>query len=70
MTFGEMAIIDRAPRYAIVIADSEAERHLLTLEDFERLGDSHPGIKLRLLENLFQGFCRNLPQGQSRTKSL
>ena len=34
MTFGEMAIIDRAPRSAMIVADSEVECHLLSLDDF------------------------------------
>ncbi len=60
MAFGEMAIIDRAPRSAMIVADSEVECHLLKLEDFERLGQTHPNIKIRLLENLSLGLCRKL----------
>ena len=60
MAFGEMAIIDRAPRSAMIVADSEVECHLLKLEDFERLGQTHPGIKIKLLENLSLGLCRKL----------
>ncbi len=60
MTFGEMAIIDRAPRSATVVADSEVICDVLLLEDFERLGASHPAIKIKLLENLSLGLCRKL----------
>jgi glutaminase len=70
MTFGEMAIIDRAPRSAMIVADSEVECHLLSLEDFERLGDSHPEIKIRLLENLCLGFCRNLRKANRELRVL
>jgi len=70
MTFGEMAIIDRAPRSAIIVADSEVECHLLSLEDFDRLEESHPDIKIRLLENLCLGFCRNLRKANRELRVL
>ena len=60
MAFGEMAVIDRAPRSAMVVADSEVECHLLKLEDFERLGLTHPAIKIKLLENLSLSLSRKL----------
>ena len=60
MAFGEMAIIDRAPRSAMVIVDTEVECDLLGLEDFEEFGRSAPGIKIKLLENLSLGLCRKL----------
>ena len=60
MAFGEMAIIDRAPRSAMIVADSEVECHRLKLEDFERLSQTHPNIKIRLLENLSLSLCRKL----------
>jgi len=60
MVFGEMAAIDRAPRSAMIVADSEVACDLLSLEDFEKLGTSHPGIKIKLLENLALCLCRRL----------
>jgi glutaminase len=60
MAFGEMALIDGAPRAASIVADTEVECDLLGLEDFEALGKSHPQIKIRLLENLSLGLCRKL----------
>lgn len=58
--FGEMAVIDRAPRSAMIVADSEVVCDVMTIEDFERLGTTHPGIKIKLLENLSLCFCRRL----------
>jgi len=52
MTFGEMAVIDRAPRSAKIIADTKVECDLLPLEDFDRLGEEHPHIMIKLLHNL------------------
>jgi glutaminase len=60
MAFGEMAIIDHAPRSALVEADSEVECDLLWIEDLERLGESHPAIKIKLLENLSLTLTRKL----------
>jgi glutaminase len=60
MAFGEMAVIDRAPRSAMIQADTEVECDLLGLEDLTRLGESHPSIKIKLLENLSLGLCRKL----------
>jgi glutaminase len=60
MAFGEMALIDGAPRSARIVADSEVKCDLLTSEDFEQLGSTHPGLKIKLLENLCLGFCRKL----------
>ena len=52
MAFGEMAVIDHAPRSAAIVADSEVECDMLSLEDFELLDASHPAVKIKLLENL------------------
>jgi len=60
MVFGEMALLDRAPRSAQVTADTRVECDLLKLEDFERLEQSHPRIKLVLLRNLALRLSRNL----------
>lgn len=58
--FGEMAVIDRAPRSAMIVADVDVECDLLKLEDLEKLGSTHPAIKIKLLENLCLGLCRKL----------
>jgi glutaminase len=60
MAFGEMAILDRAPRSATIVADTDVECDLMDLEEFEGLGKSHPSIKIKLLENLSLGLCRKL----------
>jgi glutaminase len=54
MSFGEMAIIDRAPRSALVIADTEVECDRLSLDAIQSLEAKDPRIKIRLLENLAQ----------------
>jgi CRP-like cAMP-binding protein len=52
MSFGEMAIIDRAPRSALVLADTEVECDRLSLDAIQGLETRDPRIKIRLLENL------------------
>ena len=52
MSFGEMAFLDGAPRSANIVADSEAECDLITMEDFQALGETHPAIKIKILANL------------------
>jgi glutaminase len=60
MGFGEMAAIDRSPRSATIVADSEAICDLMRVEDFEALGETNPGIKIKLLQNLSLGLCAKL----------
>ena len=60
MVFGEMAAIDRAPRSAMIVADSPVTCDVLNLNAFEKLGSTHPGIKIKLLENLSLTVCRRL----------
>ena len=60
MAFGEMALIDGAPRAATIVADTDVECNLLDVDDFEALATSHPRLKIKLLENLCLGLCRKL----------
>ena len=58
MCFGEMAFVDGAPRSANIVAETDVECHSLGLDDFKALGETHPGIKIKLLEQL----CLDLTQ--------
>jgi len=60
MVFGEMAVIDRAPRSAKIVADTEVVCDILSLEDFEKLSTEQPGVKIKLLENLSLCLCQRL----------
>lgn len=60
MVFGEMALIDRAPRSATIVADTAVSCLLFSSNDFERLGEEHPALKIQLLENLARGLSRKL----------
>lgn len=56
MIFGEMAILERRPRSAVVRADTPVECWELAIADFEHLTNTHPDLKVKLLEN----FARSL----------
>jgi glutaminase len=60
MAFGEMALIDRSPRSATIVADTAVVCRLLSRTAFERLGDDCPSAKIKLLENLARGLSRKL----------
>jgi CRP-like cAMP-binding protein len=60
MSFGEMAMLDGSPRSASIFADTAVECDILDVGDFERLGQSYPGIKIKLLQNLTLSLCHRL----------
>jgi glutaminase len=70
MAFGEMAIIDHARRSANIVADTEVECDLLELTEFQSLADSHPNIKIKLLENLCLGLSRKLRKANRDISAL
>jgi glutaminase len=50
--FGEMAMLDGCARSANVEADTDCVCDVLRLEDFHRLGQANPPVKIKMLENL------------------
>ncbi len=60
MIFGEMALIDGAPRSANIVADSEVECDILSVQDFDDLAGTYPVIKIKLLKSLNWSLCRRL----------
>jgi len=54
MAFGELAILEQGPRTADVRADGEVECFALPVDTLDRLGASHPHIKMTILENLLR----------------
>jgi glutaminase len=60
MAFGEVAMLDQAPRSAVVRAETEVECHLLERDDFEALEQTHPHIKVALLRNMALSLARLL----------
>src|SRR5262249_4281176 len=70
MAFGEMAILDGAPRSAMIVADSNVECDLLTVDDFENLSVTNPGIKIRLLHNLSLSLSHKLRKANRQLSVL
>ena len=60
MAFGELAIIDRGERTADVRADTAVECYVLPVTALDRLGETHPAIKMKLLENLLRHVSRTV----------
>jgi glutaminase len=54
MTFGELAIVDCAVRSADVRADKPVECYVLPAAAFARLGETHPKLKVALLQNMLR----------------
>jgi glutaminase len=54
MVFGELTIVDRSPRTADVRADTAVECLVLSAAELERLGTTHPALKLAVLTNLLR----------------
>jgi len=59
-SFGELGMLDQAPRSAMVMAATDVEAHLLNRDDFDALGKTHPRIKITLLTNMALGIARLL----------
>lgn len=60
MNFGEMVLLGQTTRSATVIADTEVSCHILEAEDFNRLSEQTPLLKITLLENLTKDMADKL----------
>jgi glutaminase len=60
MHFGEMALLDGAPRSADVVADTDVECDCLPLAALERLGAERPEIHIHLLRNMGRDLSQRL----------
>jgi glutaminase len=54
MAFGELALVTRSQRSADVRADTVVDCYVLSADAFERLGATHPAVKMKLLENMLR----------------
>jgi len=64
--FGDMSLLDGKPRSATVISIEESELRLIRRNDFNKLIETHPGIALRVLEEL----TSRLRKADERIESL
>ena len=52
MEFGEMALVGQTTRSASVYADTEVRCRILEADEFSRIADAAPLLKISVLENL------------------
>jgi CRP-like cAMP-binding protein len=60
MALGEMGFLDRTPRSAIITAETDVECDILKLDEFERLAETHPRIKIVMFTNMALGIAERL----------
>jgi glutaminase len=70
MTFGEMAVLDRAPHSANIIADTQTACDLISMGKLVAIGVTYPKIKIRLLENLALGLSSKLRKAHQEASLL
>jgi len=64
--FGDMSLLDGKPRSATIISIEDSELRLIRRHDFTKLIQKHPGIALKLLEEL----TSRLRKADERIESL
>ena len=70
MTLGELALVAGNTRSADVRADTAVECGVLSTAAFDRLGETHPRIKIALLENILRGAHHMVTQLNREVASL
>jgi glutaminase len=60
MAFGEVAFLDRSPRSAMVLADTDVECSILHAKDFDALTTSSSPLAVKLLRNLAVEFSHTV----------
>jgi len=60
LAFGEVALVDAPARPVSVRGECEGECMVLTVEAFERLGETDPGLQAALMRNLLASFYEQI----------
>jgi len=68
--FGEVALLDRQPRSATVMADEDVVCYVLSEEAFHALGRDHPAIAITLLTNLGRELSRRIRRANLMVSEL
>jgi len=69
-TFGEMAVLDSAPRSATARVIEDARLLAIGREPFERFCDNHPALGLKLLRNISRIFARRVREEHEEFRAL
>ena len=70
LVFGEVALLDRQPRSATVMADEDVVCYVLSEEAFHGLGREHPAIAITLLTNLERELSRRIRRANLMVSEL
>jgi sulfate permease, SulP family len=68
--FGEMSFVDRAPRSADAVADSDVEAYVLTRARFDELVHQHHKLALNLLDWIASVIAERLRRSDAELQSL
>lgn len=68
--FGEMAVIEEAPRLATARVAEDALLMTLKRDDFSRLCDDDPGLGLKLMRNIVKSFNQRLRDSQEEYREM
>src|SRR6266481_5337929 len=69
MALGEMGFLDRTPRSAAITTETDVECDILKLDEFERLAQTHPRIKIVMFTNMALGIAERLRKA-TRARSV
>jgi CRP-like cAMP-binding protein len=69
-TFGEMAVLDGAPRSATARVIEDAQLFSLGKSDFEELCDSYPALGLKLMRNIIRIFSRRIRESNQEYREM
>jgi len=65
-----VVIVERMPRSATVLADEPVECYSLSLERFDRLTDTHPDLKVAIVEKLGRTLSQRVRRLTSEVSAL
>ena len=69
-TFGEMAVLDGAPRSATARVIEDASLLSIRKNDFEELCDSYPALGLKLMRNIIRIFSMRIRESNQEYREM
>jgi CRP-like cAMP-binding protein len=69
-TFGEMAVLDGAPRSATARVIEDARLLSIRKNDFEELCDSYPALGLKLMRNIIRIFSQRIRESNQDYREM
>ncbi len=70
VAFGEMALVDGAPRSADIIADTDVSVYVLSLERLDALSQTDPAVHAALLRNIGRELSQRLRKANREIRSF